>query len=81
MIAGNRIGGGSGILPEMVKVYCDELLIYLMQLFNTVWESKVVPQDWRDALLVPVPKKSDLSLCDKWRGISLMDVVGKVLLK
>ena len=80
LIAGNRTGGGSGILPEMVKVCCDELLVYLMQLFNSVWESKVVPQDWRNALLVPVPKKSNLSLCDKWRGISLLDVVGKVLL-
>ena len=33
--------------------------------------------EWRDILLVPVPKKEDLS-CDNWRGISLLDVVGKV---
>ena len=33
----------------MVKVCCDELLVYLMQLFSGVWENKVVPQDWRDA--------------------------------
>ena len=30
---------------------------------------------------VPVPKKGDLSLCDNWRGISLLDVVGKVFAK
>ena len=36
---------------------------------------------WRDASLVPVPKKGDLSSCDNWRGISLLDVVGKVLAK
>ena len=65
----------------MVKVCCDELLAYLVQLFSSVWESKVVPQDWRDALLVPVPKKGNLSLCDNWRGISLLDVVGKVFAK
>ena len=44
-------------------------------------KGEVVPQDWRDALLVPVPKKGDLSLCDNWRGISLLDVVGKVFAK
>ena len=40
-----------------------------------------VPQDWKDALLIPVPKKGDLSLFDNWRGISLLEVVGKVFAK
>ena len=31
-----------------------------------------------DALLVAVPKKGDLSLCDNWRGINLLDVMGKL---
>ena len=30
-------------------------------------------------MLVPVPKKGDLSCCGNWRGISLLDVVGKVV--
>ena len=64
LIAGGKAGGSSGILPEMVKICTDELLGYLVQLFGVVWESRVVPQDWRDALLAPVPKKGDLSLCD-----------------
>ena len=32
-----------------------------------------------DALIVPVPKKGNLQSCDNWRGISLLDVVGKSL--
>jgi len=35
-------------------------------------------KDWRDALIVSVPKKGDLQSCDNWRGISLLDVVGKI---
>ena len=27
---------------------------------------------------MPFPKKSDLQFCDNWRGISLLDVVGKI---
>ena len=41
----------------------------------------MVPQDWRDALLVPVSKIGDLSFCDNWRGIGLLDMVGKVFAK
>ena len=37
-----------------------------------------MPSEWRDALLVPVSKKGDLSCCYNWRGISLLDVMGKL---
>ena len=40
-----------------------------------------VPQEWRKASLVPVSKKGELSLCDNWRGISLLDVMSKVFAK
>ena len=30
-------------------------------------------------MVVPIPKKGGLKQCDHWRGISLLDVVGKVL--
>ena len=32
-------------------------------------------------MLIPVPKKGDLTICDNWRGISLLDVVGKLFAK
>ena len=34
--------------------------------------------DWKDTEIVPIPKKGDIKHCDNWRGISLLDVVGKV---
>ena len=64
-ITGNRAGGSSGILPEMVKVCSNELLEYLVKLFTRVWNSRSVPQGWKDALFI---KKGDLSLCDNWPG-------------
>ena len=36
-------------------------------------------RDWQDAVVVPIPKKGDLKQCDLWHGISMLDVVGKVL--
>ena len=38
-----------------------------------------IVSNWCNALIVPVPKEGDFKLCDNWREISLLDVVGKVL--
>ena len=76
-----KTGGESGILPEMVKAGCQsvEFRGLLLDLVHTAWREKKVPQEWANSVLVPVPKKGDLSCCDNWRGISLLDVVGKVV--
>ena len=76
-----KAGGSSRILPEMVKAGgCRmDFLTFLLDLVHTVWEEQRVPRDWSDAILIPIPKKGDLSRCDNWRGISLLEVVGKVM--
>ena len=76
-----KAGGSSGILPEMVRVATcgEEFLDALLKLVEEVWKESSVPRDWSNAVLVPIPKKGDLSNCDNWRGIALLDVVGKVV--
>ena len=73
-------GGINGLLPDVLKSCGGPLLEYILKLFQTVWKKKCVPSEWSDALLVPVPKKGDLSCYDNRRGISLLDVVGKRVL-
>ena len=51
---------------------------HVLDLFKSVWGEGCVPKEWVDAVLVAIPKKGDLSVCDNWRGISLLDVFGKV---
>ena len=46
---------------------------------HDIWRECSIPGEWRDAILVPIPKKGDLSSCENWRGISLLDVVGKAV--
>ena len=76
-----KAGGESGILPEMIKAACceEEFLRRLLELVKGVWECGCAPSAWRDSILVPIRKKGDLSSCDNWRGISRLDVVGKVV--
>ena len=45
-----------------------------------VWRGEEVPQEWKDATIKVLYKKSDRSDCNNFRGISLVDHAGKVLL-
>ena len=37
-----------------------------------------MPQEWVDAILIPIPKKGNLHCCDNWRGVALLDFIGKL---
>ena len=78
-LSNNKAPGESGILPEMIKCAGSPFKEALLELIHQIWEEGAVPQAWRDAELVPIPKKGDLSHCNNWRGIALLDVVGKVV--
>ena len=71
-----KADGKNGVLPEMIKCCGANLLDHLVELFQCVWREGYVPQEWKDALILPIPKKGDLSSCNNWRGISLLDVGG-----
>ena len=43
------------------------------------FESGVVPEDWRSAVIVPLYKgKGERTECSNYRGISLLSVVGNI---
>ena len=77
---GNKASGKNGVLPKMIKYCGTELLDYLVELFRKVWQEGCVPQEWRDALIVPIPKKGDLFYVTIG-GISLLDIGGKLFAK
>lgn len=47
----------------------------LLDLIYSVWEERQVPPD---EIIIPIPKKGNLSDCNTWRGIALLEVIGKV---
>ena len=52
-----------------------------MTLFQVCWESGLVPSVWKESLVVPVPKKSPMGICEttNFRGIALTSTVSKVM--
>ena len=77
-MSNGKSGGASGIVPELLKGGGLCFRVTLADLLRDVWTQSYAPHDWRHASLVPVPKKGDLRQCDNWRGIALLDVVGKL---
>ena len=76
-----KVSGKNRVLPAMIRS-CGEVMVdNILELLQTVWREQKVPEEWRDAMLIPIPKKGDSSHCDNWRSISLLDVMGKVFAK
>ena len=71
-------GGKTGILPELIAFSSEGLQ---KRLLNGVETSGCIFSDRKDAEVVPIPKKGNLHHCDNWRGISLLDTVGKVCVR
>ena len=71
--------GVDDIDAEMLKVDLELAAGYLCSLSEHVRENMKVPDDWKKAMIVKVPKKGDLSKYDNFREISLLSVPTKVL--
>ena len=71
-----RGGGGGGLIALPLDPPLREMIVDRVK---AVWEERQVPQEWIDAILIRIPKKGNLHSCDNWRGISLLEVMGKVV--
>ena len=71
--------GLDSIPPEFIKCTKSTLLGPLHKLFCQCWEEGEVPQEMRDCNIVMLYKnKGDRSDCNNYKGISLLNIVGKV---
>ena len=52
--------------------------VSLCYLYNVVFDSHTVPQDWRNGLIVPLFKEGDREVANNYRGITLLSIVGKL---
>ncbi|XP_053504574.1 probable RNA-directed DNA polymerase from transposon BS isoform X2 [Ictalurus furcatus] len=74
----NKAPGLDQISAEMLKAGGDEVVRVLTTLLNDCWHMERVPNDWRQGVIVKLPKKGNLADCNNWRGITLLSVPGKV---
>ena len=74
--------GLDGIHVELLRCGEDNIAIAVYTFIIGVWHGDSVPQDWVDAIMLPLYKgKGSKTNCGDYRGISLLEAVGKVFSK
>jgi Reverse transcriptase (RNA-dependent DNA polymerase) len=58
---------------EVWRCLGDITIVWLTKLFNIIFRSNKMPDEWRRSILVPIFKnKGDIQSCTNYRGIKLM---------
>ena len=65
-------------LYNLLCVRSEVVVVCMTKVFNVVWKEGVAPGNWKNAVIVPVYKKGSRLECTNYRGISLINIVGKV---
>ena len=66
-ITAEALQGGGDTMADVIHCFCAEVYSNLTQ-----------PDQWITSVIVPLPKKGDLSLMTNYRGISLLSIAAKV---
>ena len=69
---GGKATGPGGIPVEVLRCLGDIAIVWLTKLFNRIFRSNKMPEEWR-SILVPIYKnKRVIQSCTNYRGIKLM---------
>jgi len=71
--------GKDDLQGEILKHAESFMIESIYLLIKEVWETEIVPTDWRVAYICPIHKKGDKQVCSNYRGIALLDTTYKVL--
>ena len=77
----NKTGGNNGLVGELFK-YGGKGMVHLLKvLHGVVWTQESIPKQWRQGSIVSLYKKGDAEDPGNYRGITLLNVVGKMFCK
>ena len=74
-----KAAGPDEIPAEAIKADIETAVQMLYSLFSKIWEEEEVPAQWKEGIIIKLPKKGDLRDCSNYRGIMLLSTPGKVL--
>ena len=74
----NKSSGIDNIINEYLKNSPDSVVTLIVDFFNVVLKSGVVPSDWCAGIIHPLYKKGPANDPNNFRGITLLSVIGKL---
>ena len=72
-----KAAGSDRIPVEFLKCGGEPVLASLRRLFNAILVSGTFPNEWKSSIIVPIPKCTNPTSVDQFRGISLISVISK----
>jgi hypothetical protein len=63
----NKASGPDNLPPEIFKTYPHTIANILESLLRKVWDSGQIPSEWKQGLIIKLPKNGDLTECRNWR--------------
>lgn len=74
----NRAAGPDSLPSEFFKA-CPDLTTYIWPHIREAWMSCKFPTEWKEGVIITLPKKGDLTECRNWRGITLLNSIQKII--
>lgn len=74
-----KAAGLDKIPAEAIKADMETATNMLHSLFSKIWKKEEVPAQWKECIVIKLPKKGDLRDCNNYRGIMFLSVPGKEL--
>ena len=69
------------ITAELVQAGGEAMIDILTSICNKIWKTGEWPTTWTQSLVITLPKKGNLQLCQNYRTISLINYHSKAMLK
>ena len=77
----NKVNRGDGIPVELFQIVKDDAVKVLHSICHQIWKTQQWPQDWKESLFIPIPKKGNAKECSDYHTIALISHASKVMLK
>lgn len=75
----SKSAGPDNIHPRVLKELKEVLSLPISLIFQTSYANGIVPEDWKNANVTAIHKKSDKHIADNYRPISLTSVICKLM--
>ena len=73
--------GLDGVTPQMLINMGPVMENRLLELFNHIWRTGIVPEDWKEGEVVLLPKRPPVTKIENFRPITLFRCTSKLLTK
>ena len=80
-ITTNKASGCDGIPVELLQILKDDAVNVLHSICQKIWKTQQWPQDRKNSVVIPIPKKGNPKECSSYCTITFISHASKVMLK